>query len=399
MRIALIIKDLRHCGAQRVMARLSFILRDAGHEVYMVLFTGQEIDYDYFGELIILNSSIKKGLLGKIKTTFQRTSDLRRIKKTYKIDAAISFLDTPNIANLLTKGKEKVFVSVRNFKSIEDKGIFGILNKVMIRILYPRADKVIVVSKAILVDMSTNYNVPMNKMTVVYNPYDVEQIFIQSNDEFPKKYQEFYNNHRVIVTVGRLFYQKGYWNLIKAFAHLKIECPDARLVIIGDGDQDNELKKLATDLSVEKDILFAGYQKNPFTFIKNADVYVMTSLFEGFPNALVEAMACGVPVVSVDCKSGPREILYSDADLSCNTSKIELADYGIICPSFTNVDDWDLNRISENQKTFANAIVMLLNNPELHSDYAKKAFERAKYFSLEECKKKYLEVIMGCQHD
>jgi len=395
MKIALIIKDLRHCGAQRVMARLSFILNNAGHDVYILLLAGQEVDYDYCGDLMVIDATIGKGIFGKITTTLQRTWKLSRVKKTYKFDAAISFLDTPNISNILTKGKEKVFVSVRNYKSLEDKGLFNFLNKLMIKLLYPKADKVIVVSESILLDMAANYKLPKENMRVIYNPFDIEEISNQSTVELPEEFRNFYNNHKVIVTVGRLSYQKGYWNLIKAFAYLKTKLSDIRMVVVGDGDQEVSLLRLAEAYGVEKDILFAGYQKNPFSFIANADVYAMASLFEGFPNALVEAMACGVPVVSVDCKSGPREILYSVTDLRCSSKEIELADYGILCPAFTKTDDWDLKEISVNQKTFANAIEILLKDEQLHSDYANKALQRAKDFSLEKCKHDYLETIMG----
>jgi glycosyltransferase involved in cell wall biosynthesis len=395
MKVALIIKDLRHCGAQRVMSRLSFILSEAGHEVYMVLLSGREIDYEYAGELIVVSSTIKNGLLGKILTTIKRTKDLKKIKKTYHFDAAISFLDTPNISNLLTKDKEKVFVSVRNFKSLEDKGLFNFLNKIMIKSLYPKADGVIVVSKAIMKDMAVNYRIPENIMRVIYNPFNIEQIQEQSSDELPDEYQDFYKNHEIIVTVGRLSRQKGYWNLIKSFYYLKKKHPQAGLVIIGDGDQEEKLKRLACDLHIENEVMFTGYQKNPFPFVKRAEIYAMTSLFEGFPNTLVEAMACGTPVVSVDCKSGPREILYKEPCLDQNAAGIEYADYGVLCPAFTDNDDWSIDTVTDNQIAFADAMGSLLENKQLHSDYCVKAIERADFFTFEKCKTYYNDLLKG----
>lgn len=396
MKIALIIKDLRHCGAQRAIARLSFVLEQAGYDIFMVLLTSGEVDYKHAGELIIIDSPIVKCFLGKIMTTIHRTRELKRVKEKYKFNVAISFLDTPNISNLLTKGKEKVFVSVRNFKSLEDNGVFGFLNRIMIKKLYPKADKVIVVSKAILDDMATNYKVPRDKIGVIYNPFDINCIISQSKEKIPVGYRDFYKDHKVIISVGRLSYQKGYWNLIKAFAHLKAKRFDLRLVIIGDGEQDKELLELTKGLGIEKDVLFAGYQDNPFSFIKNADIYALTSLFEGFPNALVEAMACGVPVVSTDCKSGPREILYINPDYSCQANDIEYADYGLLCPVFNKVnDDWNVIEKSNNQLMFAKAIEILLNDDKLAADYSQKALKRVKDFSYDDCRNRYIEMITG----
>ena len=395
MRIALIIKDLKHGGAQRAVARLSFVLSDAKHEVFLILFSNKYIEYDYKGKLIILDSSIRTSVLGKIGSVIQRSRDLRKAKKMYGIEAAISFLDTPNISNILTKGKEKVLVSVRNYKSLEDRGIYGFINKAMIKRLYPKSNNIVAVSEEIKNDLIDNYKIKKDKIRVIYNPYDVNQITLKSKQKMSKKYEEFYSNSRVIVSVGRLERQKGYWNLIKSFAHLRKHYSDIKLVIVGDGEQEKQLRQLAKGMYIDKDVLFAGYQENPFNFIKSAYLYVMTSLFEGFPNAMVEAMACSVPIISVDCKSGPREILYQKPELGITARKVELADYGIICPPFDEEENWDAKEITNSQIHFSSAIEVLLNDKKLYSVYASKAFERANNFSFEECKKKYNELITG----
>lgn len=393
MKIALIIKDLRHCGAQRAISRLSYVLEEAGFEICMVMLTAGEIDYPHAGRLIPLGLPIEDGILRKIKSTVIRTQKLKNIKNEYEFDAAISFLDTPNISNILSRGKEKVFVSVRNFKSLEDSGIFGFLNRIMIKRYYPKANRVIVVSKAIAEDMEKNYNIPADKITVIYNPFDIEQIQAQSSEELPEEYRRFYRDHKVIISVGRLDHQKGYCNLLKAFSYLKTKCPDTRLVLIGDGEQTEQLENLAKALKIENDVLFAGYQKNPFAFIKNAHIYALSSLFEGFPNAMVEAMACGVPVASTDCKSGPREILYDSPDLGRDADGIEYADYGILCPVFDLEDNWDHTAISDSQIVFAEAAAALLNDRDLCRRYSQKVLERAKDFTFDICREKYIKLL------
>jgi len=395
MRIALIIKNLKHGGAERAVARLSYVLNDAKHEVFLILFSNKYIEYDYKGKLIILDSKIRKSVLGKIGSVIKRSRDLKKAKRLHNIDVAISFLDTPNISNILSKGKEKVLVSVRNYKSLEDRGVFGLINKVMIKRLYPKSNYIVAVSEEIKNDLIVNYKIKKDKIRVIYNPYDVNQISLKSQQEMSKKYKEFYSNSRVIVTVGRLERQKGYWNLIKSFAFLRKQYNDIKLVIVGDGNQEKQLQQLSKDLNVDKDILFAGYQENPFNFIKSSYLYVMTSLFEGFPNAMVEAMACRIPIISVDCKSGPREILYQKPELGITARKIEFADYGILCPPFYEQENWNAKEITNNQILFSSAIEVLLNDKELYSVYANKAFERANHFSFYECKKRYNELITG----
>lgn len=393
MNIALIIKDLRRGGAERVVSRLSVILSEAGHDIYIILFSDASIDYDYAGKVVVLDSKIRKSIIGKIFTNLKRAKDLRNIKEKYKFDVAISFLDSPNILNIITRHKEKVIVSVRNFKSIEDKGIYRIINKALIKVLYPKSDNVVVVSKVLQDDMKRNYRIPDKKLVTIYNPYDIKQITEMSKQDLPLEYRKFYQDHKVIVTMGRLTKQKAYWNLVKAFAYLKEVHNDIGIVFLGDGEQETQLRDLAKSLGVDNSIVFAGYQKNPFMFIGKATTYVMTSLFEGFPNALVEAMACGVPVVSVDCKSGPREILYKHADLKYCASDIEYADYGILCPVFTEEDDWNTDVFSDNQKTLANAINVLLNDSDRWNYFSEKAIERAKDFSYERCLGSYLELF------
>lgn len=105
-----------------------------------------------------------------------------------------------------------------------------------------------------------------------------------------------------------------------------------KLAILGRGELEDYLKQLACEMDLEKDVYFLGFQKNPFKFISKSKIYVFPSLYEGFPNALCEAMACGVTVISSDCKSGPREILAPETNIDGETKIIEYAKYGMLLP-------------------------------------------------------------------
>ena len=113
----------------------------------------------------------------------------------------------------------------------------------------------------------------------------------------------------MVLAVGRLEPVKDYPTLLKAFARVVLKSRHTRLLVLGEGQDREALQRLAVDLRIDEVVDFAGFVTNPFSYMSKASVFVMSSVYEGSPNALVQAMACGTAVVSTDCPSGPREIL------------------------------------------------------------------------------------------
>jgi glycosyltransferase involved in cell wall biosynthesis len=143
---------------------------------------------------------------------------------------------------------------------------------------------------------------------VIHNGVPVQTIQEQAEAPLPTEFESLFEQPTV-VAVGRLNYQKGYNYLVAAHAEVIRAGIHHNLVIVGQGDLEAELHQQAVDLGVEQTVHFVGFHPNPYSFMKRATVFALSSRFEGFPLVLIEAMACGAPIVAFDCPSGPREAL------------------------------------------------------------------------------------------
>ena len=177
-----------------------------------------------------------------------------------------------------------------------------------IRRLMPAADVVVALNQAMAADVRELVPGAAHKVRVIHDPYDIDGIIARS--KLPAAHPWLGENRTaaVIVAVARLHPKKDIGTLIKAFA-LVVRLRPARLIILGEGPDLTRLKKLANVLDVAPFVDFAGFKDNPFPFMAAADVFALSSKIEGFGGVLLQAMACGTPVVSTDCPFGPSEIL------------------------------------------------------------------------------------------
>ena len=238
------------------------------------------------------------------------------------------------------------------------------------RLLYPKADSIVCVSVGIAEDLKKVINTNGN-MKVIYNPIIVDKIY-QLADETVNNVWFSNPEVSVIIAVGRLVPIKDYPTLLKAFKQVLKNQP-ARLVILGSGPEKEKLEWLSSQMGLSESIAFMGFQKNPYKYIKKASVFVLSSLQEGFGNVIIEAMACGAPVVSTDCPVGPGEI-------------IENMKNGILVP----VGD---------EKSMADAILKVLNDPVLAEKFSTAGRERAKFFSVAKSVGEYEKVFDELSHD
>tara|TARA_R110002049_G_scaffold303983_1_gene498753 strand:- start:1521 stop:2720 length:1200 start_codon:yes stop_codon:yes gene_type:complete len=365
-------------GAENVAARLSRHF-STSHDVSVISFDCSRTDYEYHGRLIDLKLTKEKNYLKKIIVMCKAVSKVKRYKKTINPIASISLIGHPNLANVLSQQNELCIVSVRTYLRRSKSVIKHFLQKLLVRIVYNRADKVVAICEGVRKDLVDYYGVDPAKIEVIYPYFDVSEIQKKSEENIELEWYDVFSKP-VIITAGRLTYDKGQWHLIKAFSLVKAVMPDAALVILGRGEMEDDLKLLAERSGYAVDIHFMGYSDNPFKYISKAKVFAFPSLIEGFGNALGEALACGTPAVSADCDVGPREILAPEADPHFKATDVEEHSAGFLTPAFDERCDLLNDHPTASEKYMADALLRILQDNELREKMSKAAKLRAMRF-------------------
>lgn len=177
-----------------------------------------------------------------------------------------------------------------------------------IRRLYPLADGIVAVSRGVADDVIATSGIAPERVHIVRNPVITPALAERAAEAVGHPWLQRPRDVPAILGMGRLTRQKDFPTLLRAFAMLREQRP-ARLIILGEGKDRQALEQLAAELEVTRDVDLVGFQANPYAWLSRADLFVLSSAWEGSPNALTEALALGVPAVATDCRSGPRETL------------------------------------------------------------------------------------------
>lgn len=407
-KIMLITPMLHQGGFERICVMTARALsRRRDTEAVIVVFSMEDIAFDISGLSVIdLNLKAKDGRLRKILNIIRRGIKLTALQKKLGTDISYSFGTTANIANSLSRGAKRKISACHSFEEIRG----GIYMKLISRC----TDRVLCCSKKMADLVQESYGFPNAK--ALWNPCDIQGILAQSRKEPDKDIGFFRENGKILVSMGREDDVKGFWHLLKIFRRVYEEEENVGLAVIGEGGFE-EYRRLAKELGVEKRVFFTGLKKNPFPYLRESDIYLLTSLSEGLPNALVEALALSLPVVSANCLSGPAEILHGDFREAEAQKEVFLGDYGILVPPLSPEKDlsvrWkpegealcreeaekspcrgEKKRIvlEEAEEKFAGAVLRLLQDEVLYKSYRDKAPARAGDFSTEN----YMEGLLSC---
>jgi glycosyltransferase involved in cell wall biosynthesis len=280
---------------------------EKGHRIFVLTIADKNADFFPLPEKI---KRIGLDLMQQSQNFFhglwlnlQRILKIRNQVRFLKPDVIVSFVDQTNILVLLStiKMPVPVIVSERTNPAKHQIGRFwGFLRK----IVYPFSTAAVVQTQAV-----KNWLLSSIKMSnrVVVIPNSLVNPASINKQEIASAFMEKYSHK--IIAVGRLGFEKGFDLLIESFSLLAEDFPDWGLLILGEGNERKNLEKMVFDKGLSDRVLLPGRVECPAAYMKRSDVFVLSSRYEGFPNVLLEAMGCGLPVISFDCPNGPGEII------------------------------------------------------------------------------------------
>ncbi len=304
--LALFIPTLGGGGAERVMVNLAKGFAEQGLKVDLVLAKAE-------GPYL---SQIPPGVRVvdlQASRVLASLAGLMRYLKRERPAALLSAMDHANIvaiwARKIAGVSCRLVISVHTTLSRATENASNLRGRFMprlIRCFYPWADMVVAVSQGVADDLISITGLPRERVKVIYNPIVTPELLQKAKETINHPWFKP-GEPPVILSVGRLTPAKDFPTLIRAFAHVRGERP-ARLIILGDGEERPKLESLVRELGLQDDVSMPGFVDNPYPYMARSAVFVLSSLWEGLPTVLIEAMAVRTPVVSTDCPSGPREI-------------------------------------------------------------------------------------------
>lgn len=304
-----------------------------------------------------------KSKTGKVLNQIKRSIKVKKLRDSFRPDYVYSFGGSANLTNVLSAmcSCGKIIISIHGYACM--------IKSKSYEFVYRHSDAVVCIAKAMKHRLLELYP-GLNNVALIENGHDIDTIFKKSQEEI---------DHNLpgaprYITVGRLVPGKGYERMINAFAQVHETFPEATLTLIGQGELEESLKQRAARLGIEDYVRFEGFQENPLRFLSKVDIFVFASLSEGFPNVLIEALACGLPVISVDCMSGPREILsaeYSDQSVK----GIQNAEFGMLVE--------EAGESERTEKLLAEAMLQMASDDALRNRYRERARERAQEYSID----------------
>ncbi len=404
-RIVLLIPNLGLGGAQRVFHDHSVELAKQ-YAVTEAVFNLEGGDlYPSGNPVVSLGVSGGGGALAKLQNFRRRVSGLRKLRERVRPAVVISHLEGADYVNLLSGGPGKTILCVHGSK-LHDANIRGAVGwlrkKVLIPMLYNRADRIVTVSRDIIPELIEGFGVKQNKVLTINNFFEVDNIEAKSKEPLSAAEAAVYAAAPVLVTSGRLTLQKNQAPLLDSFAVL-LRLKPAKLIFVGDGELRGALTARARELGLrvyaiwegvdpltpDYDVYFLGLQQNPFKYLRPATAFVFPSAWEGFPMALGEAMICGLPVLSADCPTGPREMLApTTVTPAIPLRHAELGAYGTLLPMLTQPGTLTIDQV-----VWTDAMAKLLSDTTEQKRMGKLARQRMQDFTREQIFSQWVALV------
>jgi glycosyltransferase involved in cell wall biosynthesis len=399
-------------GAERIATKLGTKLNEDGMNVYYLTFLKSNKNYEFGGNCYTFNEKFDNktegnyifNFLKRVKSFINlRVFTYPRLIKNFcrekNIDLIISFGEFYNFTCLLSKiffkKSFKLIISIRinqNSRYALSKNIFKyFLFKIFtVRFLYKKADLVIPVSKGVASDLF-DFGLNENKIVTIPNFYNIEKHIELSKEKIEPIRNQIFQNSFLFLNIGRLHRQKGQVHLIKSFREVVDRYTKVKLIIIGEGNLKKYLKRLVNQLNLNDNVYFMEFQSNIFPFLRAADCFVLSSLWEGFPNVIVEALSINLPVISTDCDSGPREILCPNLSLLQKIKYPYYGEYGILVKPFKQKISNSL-KLSNEEKILTTVMIKMKSSHNIKKKYSK-GYQRSLDFEIENIMPKWKQII------
>lgn len=396
-KVLFVISYLDKGGAERALSNITMNMPD-DWECDILVNSDKVIDYPYKANIITLNigkEAKTDSILFQFSAFIRRVTKLHKLKRVCGYTACISFLDSANIANILSGNRYcKTIVSIRS-SMIGRARVkqYKYLANPMVRMTYNFADKVVAVSRGITQELVSQYGISPNKVKTIENGYNLNELKRMASEEISRDIKEFAEGKLLVITSGRLTHEKGQWHLIRAFSEVAKRIPNVGLIILGDGPLSSYLNELVVEYHLEGKVIFPGFVSNPYSILAKADIFVLSSVFEGFPNAMAEALCLGIPCIATDFPTGARELLAPDIIAnSVVVDEVKYEEYGIITPICSG-ERYKGEPLEKAEELLEEAICKLCVDEELRRHYSEKSYERSGDLEIANVIKQWIEVM------
>ncbi|CAN5189086.1 N/A [soil metagenome] len=380
-KLAILINALEVAGAEKVVAQIinSFYKEFDLHLILLNNTIEFELPVNDITIKIIDNSNLKKRKNAKdILKIPLLAFRLKQYLQQENIHNCFSALNRSNYINCFLRvlnWKGGILISERSHTSsaYDSKTMAGKTGRYLVKKLYPFADLIAPNSAGIQYDLTTNFHLT-NPFAVIHNPINIA---MQQRDMAEIVEDVDFSNF-TFSHVATIEKRKNHELLLVAIQ--KIQHRNFKVLIIGRGPLEEHIKTLAHKMGISDKIVFLGYRRNVVKYVARSQCHLLTSDSEGFPNALLEALACGTPVISTDCPTGPRELLDGSFTPTKHSAGVEKTPFGLLIP----VND---------ATALADAMLAMMDNDALRNEYAAAGIRRAKDFDLPIIMKQFADLL------
>ncbi len=382
--IALVVSDFDNAEIRKNLSALTPKLNEK-YNVTVIAYNGSPAE-DTEENPVFLNAGNKKdGLLSNLIYETKIIFALRKLAKEKNLRLLMSLSEDSNFAVAYSFVPVKKSIFCPSFASLfKNEKKYGRMLK--------QTDAILTRTHTLGAAIKETFPNFAAKVKSVEIPVDTDRIAALSKEAIPEEYASFYKEHKTIAVSAPFTYEKGQWNILKAFSMVKETVKDAGLIFIGKGGElEEDIKKMASESMHSKDILFIEEEENPYKYIANANGYIQSDISDGGQVYLLEAMATNTPVAAADCMTA--EILFDNYDPEFKCDKMMFADYGIITPSFDSKQNYSYEATYSEHMDLANAMKEMILSERIPAILKQKALKSLERYSSEKVLKNHVEFV------